>query len=325
MPSILTHYGFNKELYDTNNVFLKDNEDIYLLGAQGPDPFFFYGLVPFLKLKNGKDIREYGSKLHKMDPSKAFSYFFEYANKSEHKDILYAYILGAGLHYILDRKIHPYVFYKTGFSDDKKMKKIYFVDHTLFETNMDVLLINDKYKDIKVKPKESILTREDKVLIVSEMYGKLAKEILNISLIDEKSFYDSYKHMITIEKVLYSPHSIKKKTIGALLKNTPVNTMMHPLKVKDDDVIDYLNLRKSEWIDPASGTIFNKSIYDLIEEAKMTSLEWLRIVNEAYGDNIITQDIDKFTNKYIYDGYVVGEKMKKFKNVYGRGECLNDN
>ena len=104
MPSVLTHYGFNKDVLDNKVKFLKGNEDIYLAGAQGPDPFFFYGIVPFLRAKNGSEVRNFGSKLHKMDPAEVFRFFFEYANDRKEKDVLYSYILGAGLHYILDRK-----------------------------------------------------------------------------------------------------------------------------------------------------------------------------------------------------------------------------
>ena len=76
MPSILTHYGFNKALFDQKLDFLKDNEDIYLVGAQGPDPFFFYGILPWLKADNAKVVRKYGTVLHKVDPCDAFSFMY---------------------------------------------------------------------------------------------------------------------------------------------------------------------------------------------------------------------------------------------------------
>ena len=109
MPSILTHYGFNRDVIEDIN-FLKDNEDIYYVGAQGPDVFFFCGIIPFLGVENAKYIRKFGHALHKKDPTEVFEYFIEYAKKSKDKDILFSYILGAGLHYVLDRKLHPYVF-----------------------------------------------------------------------------------------------------------------------------------------------------------------------------------------------------------------------
>ena len=318
MPSVLTHYGFNKKLFDKKIKFLNDNEDIYLVGAQGPDPFFFYGIIPFTGSKEGKVIRRFGNKLHKMDPSKVFKFFFEFANKSKEKDVLYSYILGAGLHYILDRKTHPYVFYKTGFSDDKKLKRKYFVNHTLFETHLDVLLMNDRYKEYKVKPLDSIKCDEEKIEDVSDMYEKLAKEVVEDKVIDDDSFEDSYEHMCKIEKILYSKKGIKKGIVNFLFKKTPFNTMMHPLSVKDNDKIDYLNVNKNEWKDPSSGTVINKSFYELIDEAAIEASEWFKLVIDSYEGKDV--DIESFTKGFIYDGYKEGNKMKVFKNVYEKGE-----
>lgn len=313
MPSSLTHYGFNKEVFDNSIKFLKGNEDVYLVGGQGPDPFFFRGIIPSFNCKNAKEIRSYGTKLHKIDPSRVFSLFFKYANESECKDVLYAYILGAGLHYILDRKVHPYVFYKTGFSDDKKLKKKYFASHTLFETHLDVLLMDDRYKEYKVKPSDSIKCDEGKIEKVSEMYEYLAKEEVKDSVIDDDAFEDSYKDMVKIEKLLYSRKGVKKWFANSLFKNTPLNTMMHPCKVKDDKQKDYLNLKNNEWKDPSSEEVFGKSVYDLIEEAKQEVKSWVSLALMAYNGEVNDNELENFTKKLIYDGYKEGEKMKVFE------------
>lgn len=313
MPSSLTHYVFNKELYDNNIRYLKGNEDIYLLGAQGPDPFFFRGIIPSFNNKNAKEIRGYGTRLHKIEPSKVFYNFFKYSNENENKDVLYAYILGAGLHYILDRKVHPYVFYKTGFSDNKKLKKKYFASHTLFETHMDVLLLNGKYSSYKVKPSECIKCKEDKVEEVSKMYEYIARNIVKEEFIDDDAFEDSYKDMVKIENLLYSKRGIKKWFASVLFKNTPLNTMMHPISVKDDEKKDYLNIKMSEWKNPASEVSYNKSIYDLFEEAKEESNQWIKLVNNAYDGNFNENELREFTKTFIYDGYKEGEKMKVFE------------
>lgn len=325
MPSVLTHYGFNKEVFNNKISFLENNEDIYLLGAQGPDPFFFYGIVPSFKLKNSGLVRKYGSKLHKLEPSEVFGCFFKYANDNANKDILYAYILGAGLHYILDRKVHPYVYYKTGFSDNKKKKRRYFSGHTLFETNMDVLLMNGRYSAIKAKPYDAIESDDEKVRMVSEMYGFLSNQLVKSERIGKNTFFDSYKCMRTIEKILYSKKGIKKGIVSALFKKTPFNTMMHPRIVKDDSQIDYLNLNKREWQDPATETVYNKSVNDLIEEAKIEVKEWTSIVEAFYQGKIDLNSLKNFTEGKIYDGYNSNNKMKVFKNVYEKEELKDDN
>lgn len=320
MPSILTHYGFNKTVFDEKIEFLKNNEDIYLVGAQGPDPFFFYGVNPFLKAENAKVIRKYGTVLHKMDPSEVFAFFFYYANDFEEKDILYSYILGAGMHYILDRKIHPYVFYKTGFSSDPKKKRKHFVYHTLFETNLDVLLMDGVFNKYKVKPFDSIDCDDEKIEVVSEMYECLAKHVVKENKIDDESFKRAYEHMCSIEKILYGKSGIKKKIAEVLFKNTPFNTMMHPKKVKDDEKIDYLNLKNNEWEDPCLEKVYTKSVIDLIEEASEEAKEWVKIVNCFYYGIGKANQIKKFTNNYIYDGYEVNKKMKVYENVFEKGE-----
>lgn len=317
MPSILTHYGFNRDVIEDIN-FLEDNEDIYYVGAQGPDVFFFCGMVPFSGVDNAKYIRKFGHNLHKKEPTEVFKFFIEYAKDSKEKDILFSYILGAGLHYILDRKMHPYVFYKTGFSDIKKKKRKYFIDHTLFETHIDVLLLNDRYKDYKTTPFESIRCDEDKIEEVSDMYEQLAKKILNKDLIDDDSFEDSYKQMCKIEKILYSKKGIKKWFAKVLVRRTQINTMMHPLTVKDNNKIDYLNLKKNKWYDPSTEKEFDKSIYELLDEAKEEAKEWIKLVVDAYDGKLI--DLEKFCKGFIYDGRLEGSKMMVFKNVYEKGE-----
>jgi len=320
MPSVLTHYGFNKEVLDNKLEFLKNNEDIYLLGAQGPDPFFFYGIIPFCKNKNAKKVRGYGSKLHKIAPSDVFLLFFKFADESEAKDVLYSYILGAGLHYVLDRKLHPYVYYKTGFSKDKKKKRRYYVNHTLLETNIDVLLMEGIFKKYKTNPSSSIKSEINKVDYVSKMYGKLAKELLKEDKIDDYSFKEAYKQMYRLEKLLYSKRGIKKGFANCLFKNTPLNTMMHPKFVKDDEKIDYLNLKKSEWKDPTLETVYIKSVLDLIEEAKIDASEWTMIVSEYYSNKGNDIKLKNFIKGIIYDGYSEGSEMKVFENVFEKGE-----
>lgn len=313
MPSSLTHYGFNKELFDDEINYLKGNEDIYLVGAQGPDPFLFRGIIPSFNNSNVKEVRNYGTRLHKVEPSNVFCNFFKYANESKYKDVLYAYILGAGLHYILDRRVHPYVFYKTGFSDDVKLKKQYFASHALFETHLDVLLMNERYKNYKINPIDSIKCDEDKIDEVSKMYEYIAQNVVKDEFIDDDSFVYSYKDMVMIEKLLYSKRGIKKWFANNLFKRTSFNVMMHPLKVKDNYKVDYLNLKNNVWKNPASEVSYNKNVYELIEEGKEESKEWFELVDKAYNGKINENELKEFTKGFIYDGYKEGEKMKVFE------------
>jgi hypothetical protein len=178
--------------------------------------------------------------------------------------------------------------------------------------------MNGIYNEYKITTFDSIKCDEDKIEEVSDMYEKLAKTIFDEKIIDDGSFEDAYNHMLTIEKLLYSKKGIKKAFVNFLFKKTPFNTMMHPLKVRDENKIDYLNTKKNEWKDPSSEISTNKSFNELLEEAKAEAIVWISLVNDAYeGKNI---DLDGFTNNYIYDGYKEGEKMKVFNSVYKKGK-----
>ena len=174
------------------------------------------------------------------------------------------------------------------------------------------------FKNYKVKPVDSIKSEVYKIKRVSEMYGELQKDIIKDGCLSYDSFEKAYIQMVKIEKLLYSKKGIKKGIVNCLLKNTPVNTMIHPLKVKDDYKIDYLNLKRNEWQDPSSEISYNKSVIDLICEAKEEVQVWEKIVCDYYKNKGDISELNKFMKDTVYDGYIKENKMKVFKSVYGR-------
>ena len=150
------------------------------------------------------------------------------------------------------------------------------------------------------------------------MYERMAKELLKVDYIGDDSFEGSYQYMYRIEKLLYSKRGIKKGIVSFLFKNTTFNTMMHPLTVKDAAEIDYLNLKKNEWKDPSTENISNTSFYELLDEASIDAREWIKLVVQSYEGREV--NISMFTKGFIYDGYIEGNKMKVFEDVYKKEE-----
>lgn len=106
MPGIYAHHRFaaaQLECMDkeTKNVVSRFRQ-LYDVGAQGPDPLFYYGV--FGKSKQ----HALGHQIH-MEPGKLF---FERAGRiyrAQPTEGAYAYLLGCLTHFCLDSNCHPFV------------------------------------------------------------------------------------------------------------------------------------------------------------------------------------------------------------------------
>ena len=111
MPAMITHYLF------AQRVFAKCRQagipvvhpDAALIGAQGPDIFFFHRVMPW---QRGVSYARQGSLLHKRSPARLFEAFREVLNReSGQRDQMLGYVEGFFCHYALDRSVHPFVYY----------------------------------------------------------------------------------------------------------------------------------------------------------------------------------------------------------------------
>jgi hypothetical protein len=153
MPSILTHQyvahltitTFQKKL-----PFLKSQAPLVWLGAQGPDPFFFYGRAPFKKRLGRDSFNHFGSTLHNQAPHKSLWPLIQHGWFGPHADdTTRAYVIGALTHYVLDRTCHPYVFYRSGFDEHGSLTEHYNADHARLEVAIDAALV----KKLNLNPK----------------------------------------------------------------------------------------------------------------------------------------------------------------------------
>ena len=123
MPATMTHQLFAQTIINLHPRFKNITDDMFkvlMLATQGPDPFFFYGMHPFIKRQDKKRVQGIGSKLHHEDPAKNLKDLLDHAfnDVSKDKDIKVNYALGALMHYVLDRHVHGYVFSISGFDED---------------------------------------------------------------------------------------------------------------------------------------------------------------------------------------------------------------
>lgn len=303
MPAILTHYSFIKDVFDNNH----PDYPVVRLATQGPDVFFFYGFSLRFR-KNRRQIILFGRYLHRNNIASIYDFLLDYAvNKKS--DTLINFVKGLFAHYVVDRNVHPYVYYRCGFHEDHKLNKLFHYNHTQFEAIIDLLLT--RKLNTFIKPKNSIKCPEDKVKLISEMFYELAKH-LGYEGIKKNTYYQAYKDMRFVEKCIYSPHGIKR----FLYKLFHINYAYYMSMPKNDnDIIKYdiLNESHQEWFDAVNKASHHESVLDLLAVAKK-EYQYIDKLIDNYKNGIeIANNLKSFVNNIDHTGFEVGAKKKYYK------------
>ncbi len=307
MPSSLTHYAFNKQLVKDKNY-----ENIFLLGGQGADVFFFYG-YNLKKRKNTDGIRQFGYDIHSINPDKLFMEMLKYAfsKEGEEREILINFTRGFMYHYALDKNMHPYIFYRTGFPYTNKK---YNLRHGHMEGIIDTLVMNEY--GYRISNHKAIKAKKSQIKICSKMFAVIAKTIFNYDYIDEDAYYRAYKDFRFVRLILDSKFGVKKAIFNKFLKETKINSIAQPSKVKNDDIYDYLNKKKNEWVIPDSGEKVSYDVKDIFNKSVLDT----RIIDTImynFKDNFVTQrKLTKFTDNINHDGRHIEKDMIYFKLLW---------
>ena len=258
MPATVTHAYFANDLYDSLPIGLKkllmDDKKRLRMFAQSTDSFIFYNL---LKKKDQK-IRDFQSYFHTNKTREFFINlvkYIKYNNYYQNSEIM-SFLYGFISHYVLDYKLHPYIFYKTGlFNKDDKTTYKYRNKHEYMENFIDNYMIKQKENihpynfkfydfifDLKPFSKELI-----------EVIDYAFKETFNFNDFS-KYYYKSLKDMYNSLKYLrYDKYGIKMfcyKTIDKFTsdKTFKFQAVSYHTPLKDE--YNYLNSNHSTWLHP---------------------------------------------------------------------------
>lgn len=318
MPAFFTHNTFVQQNCDSKEEFA----NIRALGGQGTDVFFFYG-HSLAKRENKSQKRYFGTLIHHINIADAYLFLLEYASKQNDKEMLYAYLKGLFMHYVMDRNCHPYIFYRTGFpiskdpSEEEKNK--YMNYHVTFESILDTVY-SKKYKLFR-SHKRYIKCPDEQIKSVSKMFAELAK-YLHYNYIDDLTYYNAYKDLLFTESILYSPYGIKKFFVHIFAKNKIIDNMMSPCRSKPYEKYDLLNLKHTEWKNCVSGEAYNESFPELVEKARQELKIVDSILEKGKDGSITREDMINFINNIDHDGFVVDSK-KIYYQVYSNLEDNN--
>ncbi|MFD2924378.1 zinc dependent phospholipase C family protein [Halobacillus naozhouensis] len=251
MPNIWTHILFTEDVCDRleRQDIINTSSRFLNLGAQGPDPFFYYNFWPMF---NNHDVPEVGMKLHK-EKCGSFLLNIIQSGKSE-RNQSQAYILGFITHHILDRFTHPYIHYRAGYEGNK---------HQVFEVIIDTIML-DRYRDLKTWKTPAhrqiqLSKKEAKALaqwLEQEIYIQFPQVVQSVP---SNYIVQSLLDIALAQRLLFDPSGWKNQLLGSL-----VSSFSHRPIEKE---ADYLNETNQEWKHSATGEILTASFINLYEEA----------------------------------------------------------
>jgi hypothetical protein len=314
MPSLLTHHYFASlviEKYKKVMPFLLDHYSVVTLGAQGPDPFFFYGNAPFKARRNSKYINDFGSRLH-AEPERLIDLLL--LNNENISYIELSYLVGAVTHYVLDKTVHPYVFFHTGFDQQGRLVYPFQGAHAKFEVEIDVAVKKHFQLDPSIfHPQVTLGVSEDALTLIDDLYQKAYK-----SNLEKGNFYDAVKDMKKTTSFLYQASHLKRWFVLMLTgkKSLPFN-LMHPNDLSSKRISALLNLEKTPYQDPVSGVPLNATFHDMIQDAMRLMDKFIEVILQTDGiskhrENAYKELIDGID----YDGKPIGSMMQTFVPFY---------
>ncbi len=291
MPGLVTHFIFGysvlNKLDENDKQTINKHHEIFNIGTQGPDLFFYY--LPGLVKKQTKQL---GLIMHKQNINKFFYAILKEMDKLEgvEREIAFSYIAGYLTHYALDYSTHKYIYYKTGFRQKGNFMKSnkYSLLHKKLETNIDIMLY-------KVLSEETNLRRETWKLLNADK--KDAETIMKVMSSAIENVYGRYIKPQEIKNAILYMKNITKYLGGKEDSNRKFHRLKSDLTITQNEIeeikklqdkigVDYFNLSNRQWCNPCD-----------IKEKHTESFIDLYVKGEKNGVKIITALFDFCNHK----------------------------
>lgn len=270
MPNVWTHFLYGEKLLASalpDFVPQPDSAEarLFRFGCQGPDFLFYHRFLPW---QSGKNMPKLGNAMHQRNCGPVLLDMIRTVHGRKPGDAMALYVLGFVTHHVLDRNMHPYVFYRSGF---KKW------NHQRFEVLMDTHV---------VKALLGLDTWRTPVWPRIDAGPRLPEEIPALFTKLTAAYYPEWNHlqyedwqtaygdMIRAQRLFHDPSGIKRiLTFGQI---TPL------VYGREIPPIDVMNEARAEWRHPSmEQEAFTDSVWDMWEAAMRDGAEVLAAI-DAY-------------------------------------------
>ncbi|NMA67156.1 MAG: zinc dependent phospholipase C family protein [Clostridiaceae bacterium] len=243
---------------------------LYYLGAQGPDPFFFYDIFN----KKGP-LKGLGRIMHRQSTGKFLLNGFSALQNVSYDENwlgLAVYLCGFICHFTLDRLLHPYIYWATSewiWTVDGFFEKS---EHSEIEMALDVMLWYEK------KGRRACKQNIRKMIDIGAKWPQSIAALLMDSIENIYGIEVSIKELNKVlasyyrgNDLLYDPVGWKTAIINFFeaLTGGGIKPPKKPYPAEYNKNIDWANRKKRTWKDPfLKGAALNSSVDEIIIEAE---------------------------------------------------------
>lgn len=276
MPQMVTHYQFGLDVAERLHVdavaATPETRSAFLLGNQGPDPFFYLVVSP-----GNTALAQMGEVYHAFRPGAFLCAAASYVHGLDGKRaaIGRAYLAGLACHYMLDRSVHPLVYFwqyavieaGVGLTEDDEDQI-----HMEIERDIDEAVLFARFNTTAadVCPSDLTLAAPESVLeVAGEIYAFVAGKVYGIKLFQEV-FVEAVHSWRRLMHLTWSPTGKKRAALTALEraitgKSSILAGQIH--KPRAEAMSDFANFERRPWKDPFTGKVRTESLEDLANVA----------------------------------------------------------
>ena len=336
MPAILTHYIAGQAvlhgLAPQVRAKIQPCEQLYSLGTQGPD-IFFYDIPGALR----KRTRGIGSYMHQNDlglflvqMAREARYagpasdpaaprgmrplpvveFDEPDKESEAKpafntrDAIFSYTAGFVMHYLVDSRTHPYVYAHTEKPGLSQIANS--TCHHRFETAIDIAMLQifSGKKPADYRLWKLINANRAEMTAASGAASAAIQDIYD-RVVSQREVRKAMRCMVQIVRLIQSRKGRRKKLLGwaeKLILGHPLNSAI----IHDQDIdtgIDWFNEENRHWRAPWESSSSTDSFLDRYQAAVDEGLQIVQILHDyVYGSLPIETLQEKLGNRSLKTG-----------------------
>ena len=304
MPALITHHLFGEESIDRlpQGVITSDEERIaFILGNQGPDPFFFHMLTPRIS-----DCTSLAQVMHRSRMSRQFSCLRDGVSHLQPRDanLGRAFALGLLSHYVLDRNAHPFV-YEQQFGiveSDSELEDSSSQVHAVIESDLDVLMLQLKRAGATVDdypPAGEIVTTDRINRVAGVLMSYVAGRVYGID-IPAGEYGAAVANMQRLYRAIEPAGSVKTRAIslveGLVHDYSLLDGLAHRVTTELPERTG--NLGYLTWKNPFTDEVSNESFPEVFDRA-LVDYEC------TVARFIETGDMDAVTSHVNYSGRVL--------------------